>query len=635
MCGIAGFVSLNNKLDIKNLIKMTDALAHRGPDNSGYKIIENPNTKVGLGHRRLAILDLSEKANQPMQFDNLIIVFNGEVYNFKEIRKELEGYGYKFISNSDTEVVLKAFHKWGKKAVNKFRGMWAFAIYDFKNRELILCRDRVGVKPLYYYIGPDFILFASELKSFYQIIDFKKEENKQSIYYFFKYGYIPTPYTIFKNTYKLEPGTFLTIKENLSLRKEKYWDAENFVFKEKKEFKNISEEETINELEKILKEAFSLRMIADVPVGMFLSGGIDSSLVSAILQSTSKNKLNTFTIGFYEEDLNEAIWAKKIADYLGTNHTELYLTAKDVLENFDLIPKIFDEPFGDVSAIPTYLVSKLARQKVKVSLSADGGDELFGGYTNYIPVKKLYRYLSKVPYDLRKYIYNIFNNNISAKITEFLLRNKPNSYDRYKKLKESIISENILNIFDISKSYWLDEDLKKLLKFETEEKKSIYTYKNNFKDLLNLILLKDMNTYMTDDILVKVDRTTMAVSLEGREPFLDNKIIEFAISLPSEIKIRKGKTKYILRKILYRYIPRELVDRPKQGFGLPLQKWFRNELKEFLKYYLSEEKLKNTDIFNVQFIKNELDKYFSGRNINVNKFWLILVYMQWREKWIN
>ena len=633
MCGIAGFLSLNNKLEYKNLKIMTDTLYHRGPDSYGYKLIENKDFKVGLGHRRLSIIDLSQKANQPMEFDNLIIVFNGEVYNFREIRKDLEDYGYRFISNSDTEVVLKAFHRWGKEAVNRFRGMWAFAIYNKEKEEVILCRDRVGVKPLYYYLGSDFILFASELKSFYKIIDFKKEENKQSIYYFFKYGYIPTPNTIFKNTYKVEPATFLTIKKDLTVKKERYWDTESFIFKGDREFNGNSEEEIIDELEKVLKEAFSLRMVSDVPVGMFLSGGIDSSLVSAILQSNSSNRLRTFTIGFYERELNEGEWAKKVANHLGTDHTELYLTSKDVLDNFHIIPEIFDEPFGDVSAIPTYLVSKLAREKVKVSLSADGGDELFGGYTNYIPVLKVYNYFSKIPLYLRKFLYLILNNKLSADIIEFLLKDRENSYEKYKKLLESIKGSNILEIFDISKSYWLDTDLQNLLKFNPDEK-TIYKYKDGFKDLLNLVFLKDMNTYMIDDILVKIDRTSMAVSLEGREPLLDNRIIEFALSLPSNLKIKNGITKYPLRKILYKYIPKELVDRPKQGFGLPLKKWFRNELKSFLTDYLSEERLKKVGIFNTDFIQNELKNYFSGKDINVSKFWLILAYMQWREKWI-
>jgi asparagine synthase (glutamine-hydrolysing) len=388
-------------------------------------------------------------------------------------------------------------------------------------------------------------------------------------------------------------------------------------------------------LESILKESFELRMVSDVPVGVFLSGGVDSSLVTAILQKDKTQKINTFTIGFEDKDTNEAVWARKVAEHLGTNHTELYVNPKDTLELFETIPEMFDEPFGDNSAIPTYIVSKLAKQDVTVSLSADGGDELFGGYTNYKPTIKLYNILQQIPYNIRKIIFNILNNDSVRKFitNSSIFKNKKNISDKYKKLTDSILSKSILDIFDQSKSYWTSEDLNDMLSFSPPSK-TIYKDDNKHNDLLNLVLLNDQKTYLLDDILTKIDRTTMFTSLEGREPFLDNKIVEFALSLPSQWKIRNGTEKYLLKQVLYRYLPKELVDRPKKGFGLPIQKWFRNELRPLLDYHLSKEKLVETGLFNVEFIHKELEEYYNGRNTNINKFWLILVYMQWREKWM-
>ncbi|MCT7460917.1 asparagine synthase (glutamine-hydrolyzing) [Aliarcobacter cryaerophilus] len=636
MCGIAGFCDFSKQLGKSDLINMTDILYRRGPNDSGYSLYETDYSNIGLGHRRLSILDLSTHGHQPMKFENLEIAYNGEVYNFKEIRNELKLSGYNFESDSDTEVILKSFHKWGKNCVEKFRGMWAFAIYDTLKEELILCRDRMGVKPLYYYLDDNQILFASELKSFHHINSFKKKEDTQSLYYYFKYGYIPTPHTIFENTYKLEAGTFLIIDKNFDISKEVYWNPADFSYDG---YKNISipnnENKLINQLEEILTESFNLRMVSDVPVGMFLSGGIDSSLVTAILQKNSSTKLNTFTIGFNEKETNEAVWAKKVADYLGTNHTELYINPQDAFDNITKLPDMFDEPFADNSSIPTFMVSELAKKDVTVSLSADGGDELFGGYSNYQPTLKLHKILQNIPFGLRKVLYSILNTNgIENFITELkFLQNKPNVNDKYTKLKNSMLSNNILEIFDQSKSYWSEETLNKLFKFNVSNK-TIYETDLKYNDLLNLVFLYDQKTYMLDDILTKVDRATMFNSLEGREPFLDNKIVEFALSLPSKWKIKDGQNKYLLKQILYKYLPKDLIDRPKQGFGMPIQQWFRKDLKPLYEHYLSKNKLDETGHFNSTYIEQELKEYFKGKNTNSNKFWLILVYMQWREKWM-
>ncbi|WP_323595672.1 asparagine synthase (glutamine-hydrolyzing) [Aliarcobacter butzleri] len=636
MCGIAGFCDFSKQLGKSDLINMTDVLYRRGPNDSGYSLYETDYSNIGLGHRRLSILDLSTHGHQPMKFENLEIAYNGEVYNFKEIKNELKLSGYDFESDSDTEVILKAFHKWGKKCVEKFRGMWAFAIYDSLNEELIFCRDRMGVKPLYYYIDDEKVLFSSELKSFHKINTFKKKENTQSLYYYFKYGYIPTPHTIFENTYKLEAGTFLIIDKYFNISKDIYWNPSDFSYDG---YKDISipnnENKLINQLEEILTESFNLRMVSDVPVGMFLSGGIDSSLVTAILQKNSSTKLNTFTIGFNEKETNEAVWAKKVADYLGTNHTELYINPQDAFDNITKLPDMFDEPFADNSSIPTFMVSELAKKDVTVSLSADGGDELFGGYSNYQPTLKLYNILQKFPFELRKILYKILNTKgIENFITELkILQNRPNLNDKYIKLKNCMLTNTILEIFDQSKSYWSEESLDKVFKFKVSSK-TIYETDLKYNDLLNLVFLYDQKTYMLDDILTKVDRATMFNSLEGREPFLDNKIVEFALSLPSKWKIKDGQNKYLLKQILNKYLPKDLIDRPKQGFGMPIQQWFRKDLKPLYEHYLSKNKLDETGHFNSTYIEQELKEYFKGKNTNSNKFWLILVYMQWREKWM-
>lgn len=641
MCGIAGFNDFNKQSSQETLQKMTDVLFRRGPDDSGYLFLENSQSQIGLGHRRLSILDLSSLGHQPMRFEHLSIVFNGEVYNFDDIKITLQQLGYQFNSHSDTEVVLKAYHCWGKKCVEHFRGMWAFALYDHNADELVLCRDRLGVKPLYYYHNNNFFMFASEIKSFHQHGNFIKSLNENALPYYFKYGYIPAPLTIFKHTHKLTPGHWLTIGKNGHIEEIPYWKAETFRnqgLNERKLWLGKTEDTIISELEPILEESFRLRMVSDVPVGMFLSGGIDSSLVTALLQKDSGIPLKTFTIGFHETENNEAIWAKKVAAHLKTDHTELYCTPKDAYELIFSLPELYDEPFGDSSAIPTHLVSKLAKNNVTVSLSADGGDELFGGYTNYAPAIKLSKMLSKLPYEIRKHCTPLLLTNTAesfAVLAHSLLpksKQVTNFKDKYYKLANTFKSKNALEVFDISKSYWFDNEIKYLL--PNMQVPNIYDVTYSEDDLLNLMMMMDMKTYMADDILTKVDRATMGISLEGREPFLDNKIVEYALQMPSEWKIRNGKTKYPLRQILYKYVPKEYIERPKQGFGMPIHKWFRNELKDLYEHYLSEERLSETGLFDAKYVRAKLNDFYDGKPVNASKFWLLLNFEMWREKWM-
>ncbi|WP_151950595.1 asparagine synthase (glutamine-hydrolyzing) [Aliarcobacter butzleri] len=631
MCGIAGFCDFSKKLSKNDLELMTDVLHHRGPDDSGYSLFEDDKYSIGLGHRRLSILDLSTHGHQPMHFENIEIVFNGEVYNFNEIKDELLKYGYTFFSDSDTEVILKAYHKWGIKAIDKFNGMFAIVIYDKELNKLIFIRDRAGVKPIYFYWNNGVFLFSSELKSFHKTNIFIKELNKDSVALYFQYGYIPQPHTIFENTYKLESGYYLTLDLNTKeLHKTKYWDVIDCYNKEKV---NVSEEEAIKETEELLKSACEYRMISDVPVGVFLSGGYDSSLVASLLQKDRTEKIRTFTIGFHENKFNEAPFAKKIADYLGTNHTEYYCTAKDAIDILPLLPEIYDEPFSDNSSIPTILVSKIARKDVTVSLSADGGDELFGGYDKYIQVEKLNSYISKIPF--KSAIGKLMTSIDPSKIP---FTKNINKFDhRYSKISQSINSKNPIEIMSLITNLFTPIEVKNLLSIDfVNQTTSFDDIKFLRKDLtiIDKMLAIDYKTFQLDDILTKVDRATMSVSLEGREPLLDYRLIEYVSRLNSNLKIKNGNKKYLLKEITHKYIPKEMMDRPKMGFSTPIIGWFQKELKDYLVDYFNEDFLKEQKIFNIKVVQNLRDDYLAGKIDNIHKIWALIVFQLWYFKWL-
>ena len=627
MCGITGFIDYTKKTDISILMKMTDVLHHRGPDDSGYSFYSRGSINIGLGHRRLSILDLSKSGHQPMKYRNLEIVYNGEVYNFREIRKELEQYGYSFNSNTDTEVIIKSYDKWGIDAINRFNGMFSMAIYDKGKEELILIRDRAGVKPLYYYYKDGLFMFASELKSFHQNPSFKKNIDLNSLSLFLQFGYILEPFSIFKNTSKLKAGCYLVFNIKKSKFKVfRYWDVLNFYSKPKL---NISEQDAAEKLEGIFKSAFKYRMVSDVPVGLFLSGGYDSSTVAAILQSNMTKKLKTFTIGFYEKKYNEANFAKKVAEYLGTEHTEYYCTQKDALNILPKLPEIYDEPFGDSSAIPTILVSLLAKRKVKVSLSADGGDEIFGGYNKYELVLRFYKAFSNLPFKKRiAIILKIFHPQLipfSNKIYNFEAR--------YEKMRNMLVSGSPIEYLKCISEHFSFEKVQKLLKEKSCPLETNFSEKVK-GSVLDQIMAVDFKTYLVDDILTKVDRATMSVSLEGREPLLDYRIIEFTARLPDNLKIRKGERKWILKQILYRYIPKNIVERPKKGFSIPIYEWFKDNLKEYLLTYLSEERLNRSGIFNAEEVLKYRDRFLKGSKENIQKLWFLLMFEMWHEKWL-
>jgi len=627
MCGIVGFVDFKKKSTKKVLEKMTSVIAHRGPDDAGYSFSLNEEENIGLGHRRLSVLDLSSDGHQPMIFQNLTIVYNGEVYNFHAIREELIEVGFTFDSNSDTEVILKSFDCWGIKAVDKFIGMFAFFIYDREKRKCYVVRDRAGVKPLYYYWKNGIFLFGSELKSFHQHPDFEKIISKDSLAQFLQYGYILQPYSIFENTFKLKAGHYLELNlKEQSFEEKKYWDVYDFYKKPKLE---LSEAEVISESEKILKKAIDYRMVSDVPVGVFLSGGYDSSLVTALLQSNRKEKINTFTIGFHEKGFDEAPYAKSVSEHLGTNHTEYYCTQEDAKEILPKLVDIYDEPFGDSSAIPTILVSQLAREKVTVALSADGGDEIFAGYNKYDAVIDFYNKYKSYPKKLRHLCASSMG----------LAGTVSSSYALSRKLdiRASIIkADSVSELLKVSSQKYKNRDVQILFKEEVNFLKNSFDddLSSSIEDDLNKLLAVDYKTYMNDNILTKVDRATMSVALEGREPLLDQHIIEFLAQVDPKIKYKNRNKKYILKEITHKYLPKKLMDRPKKGFSVPIFEWFKDELKEYILYYLDTNRIEKEGIFNSDVVAYKRDQYLAGNLKDINEIWYLLVFEMWYEKWM-
>jgi len=638
MCGINGFIDWGKQLKEEDLKRSTDIIGHRGPDDSGYQLFGLSKANVGFGHRRLSILDLSPLGHQPMfdTSDQHALVLNGEVYNFMELRKPLEESGIRFKSNSDTEVLLYSLKTMGLQSIEGWIGMFAIAYLDKVNEKVYLIRDRAGVKPLYYTQSGDRLLFSSELKSFHEYSSFKKEVNGAAVKLFFQYGYIPAPHTIFENSFKLLPGHYLEIDcRTRQTTVHKYWDVYDAYNKPKLD---ISEEEAITATDKLFHSAFNYRMVADVPVGLFFSGGYDSSVLAAILQSDAKEKIKTFTIGFHEKDFNEAPHAKKIAAFLGTDHHEYYCTQKEAAAIIPKLPYWYDEPFGDASAIPTILVSQMARKQVTVALSADAGDEIFGGYNRYGYLRKIQESFRHFPSALSGIASGAMNAvNISALP---YIKDRPGIVNRYKMMSQVIHTKDIFAQNDILLSRYKKHQLSRMLTGTGASATPTYfdsrSELSDHNDDYSKILAVDYKTYLADDIMVKVDRATMSVALEGREPFLDHRIIEWAAQLPIEMKIRGKEKKYLLKKIAHRYIPEEMLQKPKMGFGIPMMIWFKDELKELINEYLSEEALKKNEFLNTPYILGLKDRFLKNPNEEeANKMWLPLMFQMWWKRWMN
>jgi len=628
MCGIAGFIDFNKRSDIERLKKMTDAVIHRGPDDSGYDFFTPHSANIGFGFRRLSIIDLSPLGHQPMHFAEagLTIIFNGEIYNYAEIRKELILLGYSFKSASDTEVILKSYAQWGTDCVTRFIGMFAIAIYDEKNSRVVIFRDRAGVKPLFWYFKNDLLLFGSELKSFHQHPEFEKSINFNALSHYFQRGYISAPYTIFEHTHKLLPGHFLTINlQTKTATPTKYWDVTDCYNQPKLK---VSYEEAKTEVERLMTSAFQYRMIADVPVGVFLSGGYDSTAVTALLQANSSKKIKTFTIGFDDPKFNEAPHAKEVAKHLGTEHYEHTCTYKDAL---DIVPQwadIYDEPFGDISGIPTTLVSRIARQQVTVALSADGGDEIFAGYQKYFNAVKRLAQLDQVPGFLQGVLSALIPLSSKADIS---------NQDKRSKLKDYFAAKDPVRKFDIVSQAMTFFETQQLFNKDIQYLPTPFdegALLNDTNDLLAKFQATEYKTYMVDDILQKVDRATMSTSLEGREPFLDQRIIEYAARLRTNYKYRNGQGKYVLKDIVHKYVPRELMERPKMGFGVPLESWLRVELKDMLMDVISEPALQKQGIFKVSQAIKMRDDYLAGKPVEFQRLSYLFLFQLWYKRWM-
>jgi asparagine synthase (glutamine-hydrolysing) len=648
MCGISGFYSKNSSTFNNVILKMNSRLAHRGPE--GSKVWQDKNSGIVFGHQRLAILDLSAFGDQPMLSNSgrFVITFNGEIYNHLDIRRELEEINpnIKWKSGTDTETLLEAIELWGiKKTLLKTVGMFAFVIWDKKNRILTLIRDRIGEKPLYYgWQGKGVnkvFLFGSELKALKPHPAFRGEINRNAIALQLRHNYIPDPYSIYKDIQKLLPGHYLQLKEN-DLKKGllpkviNYWSLTKCAIDGHKNQLPLNGLEIQNNLEEQLKLSVKQQMISDVPTGAFLSGGIDSSTIVSLMQSQSNKPIKTFTIGFSKDDFNEAQYAKKIAKHLGTDHTELYFSPKKAMEVIPKLPTIHDEPFSDNSQIPSFLLSQLAKKKIKVALSGDGGDELFCGYNRYNSTNSWSNKFNLIPKLLRKVLANGIKS-ISQDNLNRLLNLLPNlneyASSGYKiKSINALEAKTLSDLYYVLSSHWQNPTDAVI---NSKEPGTFLTkFQPKLPDLNNhqIMMALDQITYLPNDILVKVDRTSMASSIEARVPFLDHRLIEYSWKIPYSLKFRNGKTKWILRKILQNYVPKNLTERPKMGFGIPLNDWLRGPLRDWAENLLDEKKLSQEGYFNPKIIRDKWEDYLSNKNNSLYDLWNVLMFQAWRDK---
>ncbi|MDX1904074.1 MAG: asparagine synthase (glutamine-hydrolyzing), partial [Thermonemataceae bacterium] len=574
MCGITGFISFGQELPKELLQTMNNALAHRGPDAEGFFYKET----LGLGHRRLSILDLSEQANQPMFSHNgrYVIVFNGEIYNFQEVAEKLH---IQMRTHSDTEVILEAFAQKGVACVQLFNGMFAFAIYDTQENELYLFRDRIGKKPLYYFWNGQYFAFASELKALQHLPFIKKDLNEKAIRSFLHLGYIPRPDTIYEHISKMYSGYWLKVTKD-GIEENLYWDIQSVIKPEKNK---VEEVEATEQLKTLLQSSVKYRLISDVPLGIFLSGGIDSSLVAAIAQEQSTQKIKTFSIGFEEEKYNEAPFARKVAQALNTEHYEHIISIDEAKKLVPELIGIYDEPYADSSAVPTLLVSEFAKKQVSVVLGGDGGDELFLGYGMYQWAKRL-----------QQPFWRAFRKPMAMLLA---LRGEHISFKKAASLFNYPSHALASHIFSQEQFFFSQKELDKLLLSSYEHTEILHScYEDARCDPMQQQALFDLQYYLQDDLMVKVDRATMHYGLEARSPFLDYRLIEFALNLPTELKYKDKESKYLLKKILYQYLPKNLFERPKRGFSIPLADWLSKDLKFMIDEYLNESVVKKHQI---------------------------------------
>ncbi len=622
MCGITGYIGQGDR---RILEKMTGSLRHRGPDDEGFYLKDG----IGLGHRRLSIIDL-KTGHQPMTNEDKTVwlIFNGEIYNFKGLREKLISQGHKFVTQSDTEAIIHLYEEKGEEFLKELNGMFSLALWDKGKKRLILARDRLGQKPLYYALVNQSLVFGSELKSVLEYPQIKKELDWQSLAKYLIYEYPPAPHTIFKDIYKLGPGEYL-VHQNKQIVVKKYWEIS---FNRHPE--ELTKQEYISELEKRFEEAIKKRLVADVPLGIFLSGGIDSTSIAYYAQKNSLSKIKTFSIGFKDKSFDESNYARQAAKFLKTEHYEQILEPEDCLGLIPQIADFLDEPLADASIIPTFLLSKFTREKVTVALSGDGGDELLMGY----PTFQAYyfdRIYQKIPNWLKNYLINP------------IIRHLPVSFDNISfdfKLKRFITGSQYQP--EIRNQIWLGsflpEQIKKIFTpsvYQQIKPDNIfgdiedYLKKVNNEQLSNRLIYLYLKNYLQDDILVKTDRASMAVSLEVRAPFLDHELVDFINSMPNQYKLRGWQTKYLFKELMKDKVPQNIVFRSKKGFGMPVAKWIKDELKDFVLDIFSQSKIKRQGIFNFDYINQLLREHFNSQKDNRKLIWTLLVFEIWLEKW--
>lgn len=653
MCGFSGFLggaSSYRGMDAQAVLqRMTDAIAHRGPDDAGYW--HDAGGQIWLGHRRLAIVDLSPAGHQPMQSSSgrFMMVFNGEIYNHLQLREEMEASGLApgWRGHSDTETLLAGFDAWGvRETVGRSNGMFAFGVWDRQAGTLTLARDRIGEKPLYYGWqgsgGDAVFLFGSELKALRAHPAFNARICRGALGLQLRHNYIPAPYSIYENIAKLPPGCLLTVSMARPVPEvTTYWSGLQVAEEGAGAPFRGSADQAVDALEALLMDAVRRQMMADVPLGAFLSGGIDSSTIVALMQAQSARPVKTFSIGFNEEGYNEAVHAKAVAKHLATDHTELYVTAEEAMAVIPGLPSMYDEPFSDSSQIPTFLVSRLARQHVTVSLSGDAGDELFCGYNRYQLTANLWARITVGPLPLRRLAARGLTsvstqswNRLAGALVGFLplsLR-YVNVGDKLHKGAAVLGSESNDALYLGMTSHWLDPGAVVVDGYELPRSASLQVASLAGLDNIQRMMAQDMVTYLPDDILAKVDRAAMAVSLETRVPFLDHRVVEFAWRLPQSVKLRDGQTKWVLRQVLYRHVPRALIERPKMGFGVPIGDWLRGALRDWAETLLDASRLRHEGYFDVAEVRTKWQEHLSGRRNWQYHLWDVLMFQAWLEQ---
>lgn len=648
MCGVVGYVISGRTgacADSATALSMAARIAHRGPDDEGAWA----EGQVALAHRRLSILDLSPAGHQPMHSvcGRYVLAFNGEIYNYRDIRKDIESDRYfaevvkRWRGHSDTEVILAAIGRWGFVAtLDRMVGMFAIALWDRQERELYLARDRMGEKPLYYGRFGDVLLFGSELKALRGHPAWHGEVDRGALSLLMRHNYIPAPYSIYKDVYKLPAASYLRVSSGGDMCVQAYWSLAKVAEAGKCSQFAGGDHEAIDALESCLSRAIRQQMVADVPLGAFLSGGIDSSTVVALMQAQSNRPVRTFSIGFFEEGFNEAQYARRVAEHLGTDHTELYVMPEQAQAIIPLLPGLYDEPFADSSQIPTFLVSQIARHHVTVSLSGDGGDELFGGYNRYFIAGDVWGKMSSIPVAMRGLVaaaIKFFHPDVWTFLGKAANHFMPMRYrfsnvgDKLHKLAGILGSGGQDAIYRQLLSHWQEPASMVIGGFEPMTSLTDPNKASNLENFVERMMLLDATSYLPDDILVKVDRAAMGVSLETRVPMLDHRLVEFAWCLPFHMKVRQGEGKWLLRQVLNRHVPMELFDRPKMGFGVPIDHWLRGPLRNWAEDLLSETRLRREGFFDPAPIRQKWTEHLHGKNNWQYLLWDVLMFQAWFE----